>query len=109
MSDQKLKDFLKNGAPSVPNASPYEFQSIVRRIRAEGEQSRVKAWQIWSLVGASFAMAGLLLVGTGREEPRIEEDLFLDLKTAEWAQVDQSDAYSDWLQLAEYIDESDEI
>lgn len=108
MSDQ-LKDFLKKGAPSVPEASPYEYQAIMRRIRAHEEEPRVRTWQIWSLVGASLAMVMLFLALTWQEEFKVEEDLYRDMKNAEWVQANQSGAYSDWLQLVEYSDDLDEI
>ncbi len=103
MSDQKLRDFLKNGAPPVPESGPQEYQLILRRIRHEEASSSVgRSWQLWTLFGLSAAALSLLLAFNWKEERNVEEDLYHDLDNAEWVHVHQSDAYSDWLQLAEY-------
>ena len=102
MSDQKLKDFLKKGAAPVPEASPYEYQHIMRRIRHEKAASTRRPWQLWTVFGLSAAILSLLLTFSWQEELNVEEDLYKDLNNAEWVQAHQSDAYQDWLQLAEY-------
>jgi hypothetical protein len=109
MSDQSLKDFLKRGAPLVPEASPYEYQAIMRRIRTEESEPRVKSWQIWSLVGTSAAMVVIFLGFAVEDKWSVEEELYRDLKNAEWVQVNGSGAYNDWLQLVEYSEDPDEI
>jgi hypothetical protein len=102
MSDQKLRDFLKNGAPPVPESGPQEYQLIMRRIRHEEGAHGGRSWQLWTVFGMSAAVLSLLLTFTWQEERNVEEDLYRDLDNAEWVQTHQSDAYSDWLQLAEY-------
>ncbi len=42
MNDQNLRDLLKKSAPRIPEASPYEYQAILRRIRAEEDAPRIK-------------------------------------------------------------------
>ncbi len=109
MSDQKLKDFLKKGAPSVPNASPYEYQLIMRRIRQEESASRRHTFQLWGAIGfSSVALALFLTFGLHHEDGKVEEDLFHDLSNAEWVDGHQSSAYKDWLQLAEYQSDNDD-
>lgn len=103
MSDEKLRNFLKNGAPPVPESGPQEYQLILRRIRhEEGSSSGGRSWQLWTVFGMSAAVLSFLLAFTWQEEHNVEEELYHDLDNAEWVQTHQSDAYSDWLQLAEY-------
>ncbi len=102
MSDQKLRDFLKKGAPPVPESGPQEYQLIMRRIRHDQASNSQRPWQLWTLFGFSAAILSLLLSFTWQEDRNVEEDLYRDLDAAEWVHVNQSDAYKDWLQLAEY-------
>ena len=108
MSDQKLKDFLKKGARSVPHASPYEYQLIMRRIRHEDSTSKRHAWQLWGAFGFSAAALTLLMTLNWHDDRNVEEDLFHDLDNAEFVDVHQSGGYKDWLQLAEYSSPDDD-
>ncbi|MBC7658231.1 MAG: hypothetical protein H7249_00830 [Chitinophagaceae bacterium] len=102
MSDQKLKDFLKHGAPPVPEASPYEYQHIMRRIRHQEEATSKRPWQLWTVFGLSAAILSVVLTFSWQDERNVEEDLYKDLNNAEFVQAHQSAAYEDWLSLAEY-------
>ena len=104
MSDDKLREFLKKGAPLVPESGPHEYQLILRRIRHEeaGASDGRKSWHLWTVFGLSAAVLSLALTVTWQEEQNVEEDLYKDLDNAEWVQAHQSDGYKDWLQLAEY-------
>ena len=102
MSDQKLRDFLKQGAPSVPESGPQEYQLIMRRIRNEQTGSLQRRWQLWTAIGFIALVLSLFMTFTRQDERNVEEDLYRDLDAAEWVHVNQSDGYKDWLQLAEY-------
>ena len=109
MSDQDIRDFLKKGAPRIPEASPYEYQIILRHIRKAEEEPRIKTWQIWSVVGTSVLVVVLFLGLTWKKDLKVEEDLYRDMNNAEWVHTNQAGAYKDWLQLMEYNEDGDEI
>ncbi len=110
MNEEKLREFLRKGAPLVPQASPFEYQAIVRRIQREEEEPKIKPWQIWSIAFASLTLVAIYAGFAWQSDLEIEEELFRDLTNAEWVRTNESESYKDWLQLLEYSDEKgDEI